>query len=120
MRRFRKPLLLLATAALLAVLAWSLRVPFGYLAAGHWRRQLAEAPAGRAEALAAQLAQLGKPGVEALVDALGSEREVTASAARRALWAELERWEMHPTPTVTRNLAILAEALSENVERFDP
>lgn len=120
MRRFRKTLLLVAAAGLLALLAWSARGPFGYLAANRWRRQLSEAPAGRAEALAAQLARLGKPGIQALVDALGSEREVAASAARRALWAELDRWEMQPTPTVARNLAILAEALSENVERFGP
>ncbi len=120
MRRFRSPMLVLAATALLAMLAWSLSWPFGYLAADRWRRQLDEAPADRAEVLAAQMAQLGRPGIRALVDALGSNREVTATAARRALWAELERWERLTAPAVTRNLAVLAEALAQCAEQFGP
>ncbi len=120
MRPFRSPMLVLAAMAMLAMLAWSLRGPFAGLAANRWRRQLDDAPAGRAEALASQMAQLGRPGIRALVDALGSKREVTATAARQALWAELERWEGLTAPAVTRNLAVLAEALAEGAEQFGP
>ena len=120
MRSFRKPLLVLAVAALLAVATWSLRGWFGYLAAGHWRPKLDDVPAEQAELLARPMARLGKPGIEALVDAMGSEREAAATAARRALWAELERWEPLPAPAVTRNLAVLAEALAKNADRFSP
>lgn len=120
MRSFRKPLLVLAVAALLVVAVWSLRGWFGYLAASHWRPKLDDVPAEQAELLARRIAKLGKPGIEALVDAMGSEREAAATAARRALWAELERWEPLSAPAVTRNLAVLAEALAQNADRFSP
>ncbi len=120
MRRLHKVFVLLAAAVLLAVLAWSLRGPFGSLIANHWRNQLDEATAERAELMAGRMAQLGTPGIRALVDALGSDREQVASAARRALWAELERWESLTAPAITRNLAVLAEALSRSVSHFEP
>jgi hypothetical protein len=66
------------------------------------------------------MAQLGKPGIRALVDALDSDREVTATAARRALWAELKRWESLSARVVTKNLAVLAEALAQGTEPFRP
>lgn len=111
---------MLLVAALLAVTAWSLRVWFGYLAASHWRAELDEASAEQAEQLARRMAQLGKPGIRTLVEAMGSQREVAAAAARGVLWAELERWESLPAPAVTRNLAVVAEALAQNAERFTP
>lgn len=120
MRPFRKPLLVLAVAALLAATAWSVQGWFGYLAASHWRPKLDDVSAEQAEPLARRMAKLGKPGIEALVDALGSDREAAAAAARRALWAELECWEPLPAPAVTRNLAVLAEALAQNADRFRP
>ena len=114
MFRFRRTRLTLAATGLLALLAWLawLRLePFGHVAAGHWRRQLEEAPAEQVELLADRLARLGAPGVQALVNAMGSRREVVASAARRVLWAELARWETLPAPAITSNLAVLAESL---------
>ncbi len=120
MRHVHKMFVMLAAAVLLAVLAWSLRGPFGSLIANHWRTQLDAATAERAELMADRLTQLGAPGIHALVDALGSDRETVATAARRALWAELERWESLTAPAITRNLAVLAEALSQSAIHFEP
>ncbi len=117
---FRRTRLTLAVTGLLAWLAWLWFEPFGHVAAEHWRRQLEDAPAEQVEPLAGRLAQLGAPGIRALVDALGSRREVVASAARRVLWAELARWETLPIPAIMNNLAVLAESLSQNAERFGP
>ncbi len=108
-----------AMAGVLALLAWGLHGPTAGLIAGYWRQQLEEAPAERAELLAGRMAQLGPPGIRALVCTLGSRREVAALAARRALWAELERWESLPAPAILRKLAVLAEALSESAKQFD-
>lgn len=120
MRQFRNALPVLAVTALLALAVWSLCGPFSYLAASRWRAELDEAPAGQADLLAGRMAQLGKPGIHALVDALDSDREVTATAARRALWAELKRWESLSARVITKNLAVLAEALAQGTEPLRP
>ncbi len=120
MVRFRKTLLVLAAPIALVLLALLLRRPFVRTAAEHWREQMEHAPTGQVESLAGRLTQLGPPGIRALVDALGSDREVVAAASRRVLWAELARWETLPVPTITENLAVLAESLAEHAKDFRP
>jgi len=55
-----------------------------------------------------------------LVEAVGSERECVARAAEETLLDECERWRLLDHAATSRRLAVLAKALSENVEYFGP
>jgi hypothetical protein len=113
-------LLTLAMTAALLALAVGVRRQYAHLAAEHWRRQLGTVPDDRADILLRQVAELGEPGIPVLVEALGSERESVAQAGKRALWEQLDRWQMLGPSASSPNLAALADALAEQVERFGP
>ena len=107
------------TAGLLALMV-GLRGQYARLAAEHWRGQLNTVPDGRADVLLREVAELGEPGIPVLVEALGSERESVARAGKRTLSEQLERWQMLPAQASSPKLAVLADALAEQVERFGP
>jgi len=107
------------TAGLLVVVvaAWS---QYPRFLAAHWRSRLATVPDERAAVLVEGVARLGDPGIPVLVEALGSERECVARAARRVVYEELERWEALRARQYSPKLAILTEALADRVAGFGP
>jgi len=88
------------------------------LMVSHWMAQLTEADDARVPMLLGHLAAMGDRGIPALVEAMGSDRETVARAARRCLSDRLARWELLDPQEASRKLAILAEALADQVEGF--
>ena len=119
MTRTKVLLTLSLTAGLLLSVAW-LRDPFARLAADHWRGQFDSVPDYRAWVLLEQVGELGRPGIPVLVEALGSDRESVARAAKRVLLQQLDDWEVISHYDRSRNLAVLADALADRVEQFGP
>ena len=90
------------------------------LAASYWRNQLTDAPAERVEVILGQLAELDDAGTAVLVEALGSEREVVARAAKHRLLDQLEQWKALPEEKYAQRLMSLAETLATQVTAFGP
>ncbi len=88
--------------------------------AAHWQQSLETVSDDRAEMLVASAAGLGRPGLPVLVAALGSPREIVASAGRLWLDRQLRSWENLPNQEAQRNVAALAEALASEVETLSP
>lgn len=107
-------------AMALAGSAVGLRRPLLRWAAAHWTQKLQAAPDEQIEPLLRQAAAWGEDGLPVLVEALGSNREAVAWAARRVIFAELDRCKQLPIHERTARLAVLAQALAGRVEQFGP
>jgi len=116
-RTLRLVLGITAGLLVLVVAAWSLYPRF---LAARWRSRLATVPDERAAVLVEGVARLGDPGIPVLVEALGSERECVATAGRRVVYEELQRWETLRARQYSPKLAILTEALADRVDEFGP
>lgn len=93
-------------------------VTYETLMVSHWMAQLTEADEARVPMVLGHLAAMGDRGIPALVEAMGSDRETVARAARRCLSDRLARWELLAPQEASRKLAILAEALADQVGGF--
>ena len=109
----------LLTSALIAALL-GLRGPYAYLAARHWQQELGRVSDDRAAVVLRQAAALDEPGIPVLVEALGSPRQRVAWAGKTILLGQIERWQLLDERAASQRLAILAGALADRVEQFDP
>ena len=89
-------------------------------AASYWRRQLDDAPEERVEVILDRITELDEAGIPVLVDALGSERETVALAAKRRLLDRLEHWKALSEEERSLRLLTLAETLAAHVAAFGP
>ncbi len=119
--KWKKPLwiTLILTAGLLA-LAIGSRELYAPMAADYWRGQLDSLPDGRAESVLRNVAGLGESGIPVLAEALGSDREVVARAAKRTIVARLDYWQDYPHRENLRLQSLLADALASRIEVFGP
>ena len=118
--RLRPVLVAFGAAALLTLLAVALRPWEERLLADRLQQELStlsDADAGRA---VRRLALIGDSALPFLVEALGSQRASIVQAARDLLLARLDAWEQLPAHESSPKLAIVAESLAENVDRFGP
>ncbi len=113
-------LAILVMAGGLVVLALGLRGPYERMVARQMCRQLATIPDDRAPGLLGQATELGIAGVPVLAEALGSDRDSVALAARRILIQSLDAWQKQATIEAAQNQAALADALAARVDRFGP
>ncbi len=67
-----------------------------------------------------QLAQLGDPGLQALVTALGSDRPEVSESAAQLLKSLLEEWRALPTDQSSVHVFRLAKLLAERAVAFGP
>ncbi len=65
-----------------------------------------------------RIAELGRPGIPALVSALGHRRASVSQAARTALRGQLDRWRLLPAEEASRNVALVARCLAQQTEQF--
>ena len=112
-------LTLAMTVGVVALLI-ALRGPSARLAAEHWRKQLDSVPDRRAADLLARVGELGRPGIPVLVEALGSQRESVARAAKDLLCEKLNHWQTQRENRSARNQAELAAALATRAGQFGP
>ena len=120
MRALHRLLLTAAIAGAILALAALLRAQYPRLLARHWRGQLDTVPDDQARALLGQIGNLGEPGIPVLVEALGSQRESVAGAAKQTLLERLDVWTTLSAEEVSPKLLILADALAEQVPGFGP
>ena len=80
----RRLALTAAIGAGIIALAALLRGQYPRVLASYWQGQLETVPDHQARALLGQIGGLGDPGIPVLVEALGSQRESVARAAKRA------------------------------------
>ena len=113
-------LAILVMAGGLVVLALGLRGPYERMVARQMGEQLATIPDDRASGLLGQAAELGIAGVPVLAEALGSDRDCVALAARRILIGRLDAWQKQATIQAAQNQAALADALAARVDGFGP
>ena len=90
------------------------------ITAAYWRQQLAVAPDDGVENVIRRIAELDRAGTAVLAAALGSERECVAQAAKQELFAQLEQWRKLPVVENVARMTVLARALAEEVEGFNP
>ena len=83
-----------------------------YLLVRHWSIQLASTPDSLVAIPLQQMAALDEAGLEALVDAVASERPSVATAATLTLHAHLDRWQRMPLHASSRRVGQLAGHLS--------
>jgi hypothetical protein len=115
------PLLLtLALAGVLVGLAAAVRQPLSRLLARHLGSELQTAPDGQVDSRLRRIAQMGKPGIPVLIEALGSERTMVAQGAREVIWEEIARWESLPPEEALPRVALLADRLADQVAQFNP
>ncbi|MGD0654282.1 MAG: HEAT repeat domain-containing protein [Thermoguttaceae bacterium] len=88
--------------------------------AAYWRHQLAAAPDDEVENVAHGIAELDAAGIPVLIEALGSERECVAQAAKQELFARLEQWRTLSADEYALRLTALAEELAGQVDHFCP
>jgi hypothetical protein len=92
----------------------------GRTTAAYWRHQLAAAPDDGVENVVHEIAELDAAGIPVLVEALGSERECVAQAAKQELFARMEHWRTLSADEYAARLTGLAEELAGQVDNFDP
>lgn len=89
------------------------------LKASYWRGQLATGSDKQAAECLTRLSELGDPGVQALVEALGSPRPQVVSRARTLLLREIDGWEQLSIREAAPKLTSLAEALARYSASLD-
>jgi hypothetical protein len=89
-------------------------------ASAYWRRELAAAPDDEVENTIRKIAESDAAGIEILVEALDSDREVVARAAKQELFARLAHWLTFADGKYAMRLKGLAEALAGGVVVFGP
>jgi hypothetical protein len=89
------------------------------VAAAYWRQRIAATPEGRVEDVIGRIGDTDGA-IIALVEALGSDRECVAVAAKNELLARIDGWRGLPGRDCARRVTELAETLAEQVERFNP
>lgn len=107
------------TLALTTILAGSGIAAWRYaprLLAAYWARQLETAGDESVAPLLESIAATGTAGLPALVDGLGSQRELVTNEAAAALWREMERWQALPPEDSAERLSLLAMLLAEHIE----
>jgi len=107
-------------AAGLAGAALGLRCALRRIAAEYWRGQLRNIPEDRAERVLVQVAALGDPGLDVVVEALDSRREAVAEASLRVLLERLAAWQESPTAESCRLQVRLGRSLAERAGDFEP
>jgi hypothetical protein len=92
------------------------------LAASYWKAQLADAPDDDVKLVIDQIAALEDDGDAMLVEALASNREIVAQAAKNRLIDRLEQWKSQKgeKEESASHLLALAEALADRVVDFGP
>jgi hypothetical protein len=88
--------------------------------AAYWRHQLAAAPDDGVENVVHEIAELDAAGIPILVEALGSERECVAQAAKQELFELMEQWRTLSAAEYDLRLSALAEELAGQVDHFCP
>ncbi|HYW81545.1 MAG TPA: HEAT repeat domain-containing protein [Thermoguttaceae bacterium] len=120
MKRLKRPLVVLAMTVGLLALVYGLRQPYARYIAKQLRTQLDTVADENAPILLHQAAALEEPGIDVLAEALGSQRESVARAAKQILQEQLQRWARLPSEAASRRLAILAESLAQRIDHFGP
>jgi len=119
-----KPLKLLLVAGLLAAGLAGAVVGVRYahcrIAAAYWRGQIETMPEHGADGVLARVAALGEPGLDVVVEALGSPRGPIAEASLGVLLERLAGWQESPTAENCRLQARLARSLAERTAGFEP
>lgn len=115
-------LLAIAVGAVIGTGAWfyGQSVIGPRITAAYWRQQLAAAPDDGVEIVIRRIAELDRAGAAILASALGSERECVAQAAKQELLAQVEQWRRLSAVENVARLTELADALAEQVDRFNP
>jgi hypothetical protein len=108
------------TAAGFALSFFVVSVILARITSTYWRQQLEVTPDDGVEIVIRRIAELDTAGVPVLVEALGSNRESVALAAKQELFVQLEQWRLLPVNEYTSHLTALAEALAGQVEHFSP
>lgn len=86
----------------------------------YWRGRLETASDHDAALILQKVVSAGGWGIDIAVEALGAPREPVALAARDALRLEMDRWELLGPGQAAGHVLAMAEALSAQVDRFDP
>ncbi len=87
--------------------------------AAYWRQQIDAAADEKVEDLIGRIGEKDG-GVSILVEALGSERESVALAAKGELFARLDQWHRLPAGECAWRMTELAERLAGRVGGFNP
>ena len=87
--------------------------------AAYWRQQIDAAPDGGVENVIGRIGET-EGAIPALAEALGSERECVALAAKKELLARLDEWHKLPASQCAARVTELARALAERVDGFNP
>jgi hypothetical protein len=104
----------------IASLIFTLFLLFPMLAAEYWNRQLVDAAPGQIESLIQRIGNLDTHGVPILVEAISSDREAVAQAAKRQLLERLDQWKSLPESETSTRMLLLAETLAERTPNFGP
>ncbi len=86
---------------------------------GHWANRLDNAPDHKVAAYLDQMALLDGSGLETLVDAMASPREVVSTTAGQTLHQLLDRWKRVPVGQSSLKIAKLASLLARDAGRMD-
>jgi hypothetical protein len=114
---------LLAVGLLAAGLAGAVvgvRYAYYRIAAAYWRGQIETMPEDVADGVLARVAALGEPGLDVVVEALGSPRKPIAESSLGVLLERLVAWQESPTAENCRHQARLARSLAERTAEFEP
>ncbi len=104
-------------AASAGVMRWTGRGPAD-LVAGYLAGHLRSVPDAQVPEELEQLSRLGRIGVLALVDALGSERPAVATSAAAVLSAQVDGWRTLPPEQSSGRVGELARNLARRVDRW--
>ena len=110
-------LVILAAAAAVVIFLPALRPD--YRLARQWQAELDGLSDEQLQPQLERIAELGKPGIEVLVQALGSRRPALAQAARRVVFAEFADWQVQSLSSATPRVQHLAERLADEVASFE-
>ena len=117
----RKRLIFMLALAVVAVAGavFAARPLGDWLLLRHYRQRICVAEGVEARVLMRQAADLGEPGIEVLVEGLGSTNESVAHAAGDVIRERMEEWKSLRTQHSSPLLARLALELSNASEQFD-
>jgi hypothetical protein len=104
----------------IASVIFTLFLLFPVLLAEYWSRQLVDAAPGRIDELVHRIGNLDTQGIPILVEAISSDREVVAQAAKRQLLERLDQWKSLPEIDHSTRMLLLAERLAERTPNFGP
>jgi hypothetical protein len=120
MKKAKPAIIILLTAAGFALSFFGARVIYTRIMATYWQQQLDAAPDDGVEIVIRQIAELNKMGIPILVEALGSERECVAQAAKQELFVQLGQWRLLPVAEYVSRMMGLIDILAGEVDHFSP